>query len=145
MNIPGSEKTWGWTCISLFVLGIIIVVSMLNGCGTAQTQERVFTLSFTAPADDGNDPASGPVSEYRVYVHTQPITYENWNDAELLANPPTPRDPGQTQTFEISVGLDETKYVIVIACDEVPNCSEWSNQVQLDGHSPAAITDLRVE
>ena len=145
-----ESKFWGFV---LFLVGLFAIITMLillasafQGCAHVESQDQLWTLTFTAPADDGNDPASGPVSEYRIYLHTEPITLGNiFTDAQLYDSPPTPVAPGEQQTFQVVVPANSTMYCVVIACDEVPNCSEMSNQVVFDIQSPDKITDLRTQ
>jgi hypothetical protein len=80
-------------------------------------------LSWTAPADDAGEDASGAVASYWVKYSTAPFT--SWSDGTLVgAGMPIPTTPGTTQTMTV-VGLQPgTQYYFAIrARDEHSNFS----------------------
>jgi hypothetical protein len=81
-------------------------------------------LSWTAPGDDS---LSGIASEYIIKVYSEIINESNWDSASLIANPPTPVEPGSLQTFTIT-GLVPAQlyYIAVKTIDDYNNISELS-------------------
>ena len=93
------------------------------------TTDSIF-ISWTATADDGNDPASGPAASYDVRFSTDRITDANWDSASQMTGEPTPQTSGSPETFAVNGLLPETTYYIRLkVADEVPNFSDLSNEV----------------
>jgi hypothetical protein len=95
---------------------------------TVGSQDGEVRLTWTAPGDDGR---TGTASHYILKYATSAITGLNWNSATTYANPPTPADGGQIQTFMMS-GLTPGRqyYVALRAYDEVENAGAVSNSPQ---------------
>ncbi|MFH1958039.1 MAG: FG-GAP-like repeat-containing protein [bacterium] len=112
-------------------------------------------LSWTAPADDGNDFGSGSVSGYVIKYATfsaaslgSDTTW--WELAEVI---PVPKPPphgqvGSDETLTVTGLEDETMYYFILkAYDEIPNYSLCSNSAYAetrlsDSERPAKITSL---
>ena len=96
------------------------------------------TLTWTATADDGSDPASGPASGYDVRYATSPPAgdAEAWfADAYVIRCAPAPGAPGTLETVTVTDLSENTPYWLAIKLvDEKPNWSAVSNVV-------AATTD----
>lgn len=122
-------------------------------CASAQTAG--VQLSWTAPGDDGN---VGTATSYQVrWSTTKPDTTSQttitawWNSAtDASIYLPTPLVAGTTQgAYVLKTGgsfQPGTYYFVMKACDEVPNCSLYSNvavAIVPDLVAPARITDLR--
>ncbi len=92
---------------------------------TANDSTDTVTLTWTAPGDDGN---TGQATRYDIRYANQLITEANWSSATVVANPPTPKTAGQSETFVVS-GLqpDTTYYFALKTYDEVNNPSALSN------------------
>jgi murein DD-endopeptidase MepM/ murein hydrolase activator NlpD len=85
-------------------------------------------LTWTAPANDGNDVASGPASEYDIRYSTQEITEANWESATQCTEEPAPGDPGSTDTFRVTdLSLATVYYFTLRAYDGAGNLSGLSN------------------
>ena len=83
------------------------------------------TLTWTAPGDDG---ASGQATSYTIRYSTQSITDANWGAAAAVANPPTPKAAGQTESFLVTGLQPETTYYFALKTyDEAGNASAMSN------------------
>jgi len=87
------------------------------------------TLTWTAPADDGNDVTTGTASSYDVrYLEGTVITESNWASAYQASGEAAPQDAWSSETFTVT-GLDaDTNYHFAVkTADEVPNWSDISN------------------
>lgn len=94
------------------------------------------SLSWTAPADDGNE--GGPAAKYELRYGTVPITEANFNQATAVVGLPAPKDPGTGETFLVAGLQPSTSYYFAIkGADEVFLFSPISNV-------PAATTALGV-
>jgi len=87
------------------------------------------TLTWTATADDANDPASGAASSYDVRYSTSSIeTAEDWAAAAQAAGEPTPQPSGSEESFKISGLLPSTLYYTALKVgDNLGNESVMSN------------------
>ena len=89
------------------------------------------TLTWTATADDGNDPASGPADRYDIrYRDDKKINKGNWRTATQAQGEPVPQTSGSSESFTVTGLLPETRYFLALKVgDEVPNWSKLSNGV----------------
>ncbi|MCZ6688775.1 MAG: fibronectin type III domain-containing protein [Planctomycetota bacterium] len=89
------------------------------------------TLSWTATADDANDPASGPADHYDVRYSTDPIVDEAaWGEATQATGEPIPQASGGLESSTIGGLLPETTYYLRLkVVDEAGNESDLSNEV----------------
>ena len=101
-------------------------------------------LTWTAPADDGDDAASGHASEYDLRYSTEvicfedpcPVTSTRWEDATPVDGEPDPKgpdspEPGSREGFEVhGLSVGTTYYFAIKTADEVPNWSGPSNVVR---------------
>ncbi len=100
-------------------------------------------LHWTAPGDDGN---VGTASLYMMRYSLQPIagtdTLSWWSGATSLGTIPAPRAAGTREQFTFSdASLDSgvTCYWMIRTCDEIPNCSGYSNlAVKIAGVNPTS-------
>jgi hypothetical protein len=121
------------------------VVGLAIGGATGSS----LTLTFTASADDGGNPGSGPVDHYDVRCGTAPI---NTMGDFLLAptfGGPVPATPGNPQTFVVSPLGNQTPYhCAVVAVDDADNLSPLSavvNGSTADGVAPDQVSNLQVQ
>ena len=108
--------------------------------------ELDITLTWTSPGDDGS---VGTAYNYEIKKSTEEITEENWNDAELLEDPPLPQPAGTMQSYTVEgLVFGITYYFGIKAFDENQNVSPLSNipsaALLEDNIPPATITDLEV-
>jgi ferredoxin len=84
-------------------------------------------IQWSAVGDDGME---GMAAHYEIRYSTSALTESNWNNAQLVVNPPAPQNPGSIQNFNIT-GLNEgTRYFFAIKVyDENENASPLSNCV----------------
>ena len=96
-------------------------------------------MNWTEPADDGSDPASGPVDHYVIKYYANPIDGSNWAYAREYPVRPDGVTPGATRSFTMTgLPAGEFNYYAVRAYDENGNQSGVSN-------SPSAfVTGLKV-
>ena len=112
----------------------------------AEPDQSDIILTWTATGDDGYE---GTAYEYEIRYAEIPITEENWDEAELLPNPPVPLPPGSIQNYIFSDGIvGITYYFAIKVYDDVLNVSPISNNttaiLEEDLIPPSAITDLSV-
>jgi subtilisin family serine protease len=81
------------------------------------------TLNWTATADDGSDPNSGPATAYQIrYASSRILNLDNWLDATRVGNEPLPESPGQAESFFRSGLQCNTTYDFAIRPFD-----EWGN------------------
>jgi len=140
-------KVWavvGLTVAVLLVAAVVLFLPVRRG----HAQVPSMTLVWTAPGDDG---VVGTASSYQMRYRTVGIagtdTLSWWNAATSAPNLPVPRVAGSTDSVAVAgpfVG-GTTLYFLAKACDEVPNCSGYSNlavKVVPDFTPPGRILDL---
>lgn len=139
--------------IALTVSLLVITLFMLP-IRQAHSQVTSVTVSFTAPGDDG---VVGTATSYDLRWSTvRPDTTSAaartswWNTATRATNVPAPKISGTAETFTVpgSFTTGTAYYFVVIACDEVSNCSNWSNvatKTWADTIPPSAIFNLAVQ
>jgi len=116
----------------------------------ASTEAATITMQWTAPGDDGN---VGTATTYQMRWSASPIvgtdTLSWWNAAFVVSTGlPAPMVAGTTQTAIVTGAFvaGVTYRFMMKTCDEVPNCSRYSNlatKTFSDTLAPAAIMDLR--
>lgn len=108
------------------------------------------TVNWTAPADNGSIPGSGPVQSYDIRYSATNINLGNWAGTTQCTGEPTPATPGTAQGCIIT-GLSSGAlyYICLRSNDERPNISPLSNIVSNstlgipDTTLPGKITDLQ--
>ena len=133
---------------------ILLAISLLFFAAPAFAQVASVTLDWTAVGDDGT---TGTAASHEMRWKssapsdtTQAAILTWWNTATVVTNMPAVLASGSAQTVVVSPsgGFQPGVYFFVLrVCDEVPNCSAFSNIAQksvLDALPPARITDLRV-
>lgn len=124
-----------------------------GGFRVAATTDHSISLTWTAPANDGDDLNSGSAAEYDLRFSTQLITEANF----LLAprfEAQTPGIPGTTEALEVTGLNSGTNYYFAIkTADHVPNWSGMSNVVMkatssnyltsLVSQTPTSVTLIR--
>lgn len=124
---------------------LILFAAVLMGCNI-QAGPIDVQFTWTAPGDNGNE---GTCSSYKIVYSQNPITDANWDTASEIVQSTTmtPNPAGTPETLQVTMELQsETPYYFRMkACDEVPNCSELSNEVMLitpdiDGPDTPVIT-----
>jgi hypothetical protein len=84
---------------------------------STQTTSGSITLSWTAPADDGSDSASGPVSGYLIKYSTTPFT--SWTQGTgVISGLPAPTAPGATQSMTVTGLNPDTLYYFAIRAQD---------------------------
>lgn len=88
-------------------------------------------LFWTATADDGNDPESGPAFHYDLRYRTdEAVTMNNWDTATEVDGEPSPQSPGATESMLVMNLEGGTDYYLALrVVDEAGNTSEVSNSV----------------
>jgi chitodextrinase len=107
--------------------------------------DTTLELAWTAPHEDGAQ--GGAVASYEIRHSTAVIDAANFSQASLVASPPAPLAPGQTQDLSLTRPFLETTFVALISLDAAGNPSALSNVVsgypgQQDVIPPGTITDL---
>lgn len=141
------HKTFIGTCYILGVMGVALAIILavipffvpaasLPLKATALVSSNSVTLTWTAPGDDSN---IGLADHYDIRYSTAPITAENFSDAEVVSDPPTPKIAGSSEEKEVTgLNPDTLYYFALKTADEVPN---WSNISNLASKRTASITD----
>lgn len=147
-KLPGIEVL----CV---VVLLFLFINIILKATPAAAQIPAATLSWTAPGDDGG---SGTATSYQMrYTTMRPdttsqATIDNW---WFVATPvttlPVPQLSGTTQFVNVApMGgfmARQTYYFVMKACDEVTNCSVYSNVavfvVPGDLLAPRRTNDLR--
>ena len=107
-------------------------------------------LTWRAPADDGQEAASGPVGAYEIRWSDREIAAADWPNARRFDGP-VPVAPGAVQSFRLS-GLPDSPrhHVRIAAVDRAGLRGPWSPEVAIDAPSgpdhvaPARVRDLTV-
>lgn len=85
-------------------------------------------LSWTATADDDNDPNSGTAAYYEIRYATSPIDGTSWAAATLVGNAPVPLPYSTAQSMEVKGLTHSTTYYFAMkAFDEWGNAGGLSN------------------
>jgi hypothetical protein len=145
------EIKWGWIFWLLLALAILVgIVFFLPIPSHAQVPQ--ITLDWIAPGDDG---MVGTASTYQMRWSTaRPDTTSMttmdawWAAATVVTGLPVPLISGTSQAMTVNGPfVTGTNYYFVMkACDEVPNCSIYSNvavKFVPDTTPPSRIIDLR--
>ncbi|MBI5467277.1 MAG: VCBS repeat-containing protein [Candidatus Kerfeldbacteria bacterium] len=83
------------------------------------------TLTWTAPGDDGN---VGQAASYDLRYSTNPITVENFPQAQGVPNLPGPQPAGSTESVSVGSLQPSTTYFFALkATDDAGNVSVMSN------------------
>src|SRR5688572_18101329 len=126
-------KVYGWALVGTALLGALALLFFLPI--PVHSQVPSITLDWTATGDDGD---IGTASTYQMrYSSTKPDTsnalaMDNWwANATQASGLPTPLVSGSPQSVTVAVTggfqTGRTWYFVMKACDEVPNCSGYSN------------------
>ena len=103
-------------------------------------------LSWTAVADDGADPASGPATSYIIYYQFSDTKPADTSGASTYTPTPTPGMPGGTESMVMhltAANAGKKVWVMIEARDEVPNTSlpgNWAVTI-VKNFVPAPIID----
>ena len=77
------------------------------------------TVTFTAPADDGHEAASGPATGYEVrYLVGETITKENFYERGMAVETKGPSAPGSVETVTLDDLLPQTMYSVGILAED---------------------------
>ena len=112
----------------------------------SESSDDVIELFWTAPGDDGTQ---GTATGYEIRMSLNDITESNWENAELLQNPPWPLTAGSSQNYIVdNLILGNSYYFAIKAYDDNQNFASLSNvangQLVFDIIPPSDITDLSV-
>ncbi|NOY60606.1 MAG: T9SS type A sorting domain-containing protein [Calditrichaeota bacterium] len=102
--------------------------SAVTDLAIASVTSRSVTLNWTSVGDDGT---SGTASSYDIRFSTSPIeTDSDFNNADLVSDPPTPSQAGTGESFTVH-GLqpNTTYYFAMKVIDDASNISGLSNVV----------------
>ena len=89
------------------------------------TSETSFELTWTASGDDFH---TGTATRYEIRYSIRPIeTVEQWNSAIPVADPPTPKPSGETESFVVTVPFHQNYFFALKVADELDNWSGMSN------------------
>ncbi|MCC6652917.1 MAG: FG-GAP repeat protein [Candidatus Eisenbacteria bacterium] len=93
-----------------------VVPGAPTGLAVAVKDRRAtsFTLSWTAPADNGTSAVGG----YQVRVSKVAITAGNFDAAEVVAFLGAPKAPGQAESLEANSRVIETNYYFAVAATD---------------------------
>ena len=154
-----------WTDVLKYVALTVAIVLGFLFWTRGEAAVPTMTLDWTAPGDDGN---VGTATTYQIrYGTSRPDTTGSaaagpagtalmnswWASALPLPGIlPAPLVAGSAQSVTVATGLNwnTTYYFILKTCDEVPNCSGYSNLASKtfgpppDETPPASVYDLRV-
>jgi hypothetical protein len=142
-------KPWIWIVLGIVALAGLILMLPVGG----QAQVPSLTLDWTAPGDDS---LIGTATTYQLRRATsRPDTtslasMDAWWNAATVCPVPVPAVAGTRQTITITAPFGPAAYYFVLkSCDEVPNCSPYSNVavrvvVASDTTPPARVIDLIV-
>ncbi len=130
---------------------LLLLAILFLSAAPAWAQLPSITLDWTAPGDDG---MVGTASTYQLrWSTTRPDTTSAaamdswWASATQVAGLPVPLPAGSAQSVTIARSWEPGSYYFVLkACDEVPNCSAYSNVARkdvLDTSPPGRVADLR--
>jgi len=101
------------------------------------------TLQWTAAGDDGNQ---GTATSYEIRYSTTFITANNFSNATLVTDPPSPKPAGSVEKHAISALAPGTLYYVAMTVtDERGNTSLLSNVVSgatPDGVAPDTVSNL---
>ena len=146
-------KPLGWIALGLALIFLVLLWPLQS-----PGQVTSITLDWTAPGDDGN---VGTASTYEMRWSTAlpdttglsvagpagtPALNSWWQAATVVGSMPAPLVAGTAQSKTVTGTFSPgTYYFLMKACDEVPNCSGYSNlaaKVILDTQPPSRILDL---
>jgi len=113
---------------------------------SAEAEYTQIILSWTATGDDGYE---GTAYQYVIKISENTINEDNWDEAELLSDPPTPLLAGTEQNYTITDLQPDTDYYFALkVLDAEENISNLSNVAEAtlldDTTAPSMITDLSV-
>lgn len=146
-----NSETWALGLAGIVLLLALLFIPFLPGKAVAQLPS--VTLDWTAPGDDG---AIGTASTYQMRWSTvRPDTTSTaamdawWAAATSVPGLPAPAVSGTRQSVTVAgpFPAGQTYYFVMKACDEVPNCSAYSNVAAkpvADTTPPSRILDLIV-
>jgi|WetSurMetagenome_2_1015567.scaffolds.fasta_scaffold372905_1 hypothetical protein len=118
--------------IKKLICGILLVFGLVSIASAANV-----TLTWTAPADEGNV----AVTSYKlVYSSSGTITEANFNNATVIATG-TPKTPGQVESYLTNL-TDGKHYYFAVKSVGKTGTSSISNVAQANFFAPAPITDL---
>jgi hypothetical protein len=163
LDRAGHTKQGGEMKTALWIL-VVVLVLVLVPWFKVEAQTPQVTLTWTATGDDGN---VGTATSYQMRMSTvkpdttgativggglRATTAVNswWNAATVVSGMPVPQVAGTKQSVIVTSGITwgTTYYFIIKTCDEVPNCSGYSNLASKatgaapDTTAPASIFDL---
>jgi internalin A len=99
----------------------------INDLSVTEFTATSVTLTWTATGDDEEE---GTAARYEIRVSDQFIFPGNWEEADLVPDPPVPQPAGTTEFFTISGLSTETRYFFALtAFDEAGNSFGCSNCV----------------
>lgn len=132
--------------IVMLVFGLILTIN----CKTVKSADVNISVTWTAPADDGNDPLSGACQQYDMrYAEDSLLLINDWDNQIALSGLPTPATPGTLESYSTIIYMQTgtTYYLAIKSADEVPNWSDISNIYSFyvpDNYKPGKIIDLQV-
>ena len=137
-----SPRRFAVVASALFAALVVVALAVPRTAGAADV-----VLHWTAPGDDGN---SGTASMYMIRYSLQPLAGSQPADSadwwtnlstSVGGSIPTPRVAGTHESFTMT-GLDSgtVYYYMIRTCDEIPNCSGYSNfAMKIGGVNPTTV------
>lgn len=129
------------------IISLLALSFILLGCPSLPAQEATVTFTWTAVADDGSDPASGPAAKYEFRLYSDSLHLGNWfSGTQILNNVPIPGLPGATDSLIVTFPNDTTLWIAARVWDDAvypngANVSDVSNSIKVkwDVTAPSTI------
>ena len=109
-----------------------------------QAMRTTAALQWISPGDDGDE---GQAARYDIRYHNAEITEQNWDDAILVGDPPTPKPGNSVEVFVVKgLAAGSIHYFALKTRDEADNESAVSNcdhgTTLGEVAPPSQVTDL---
>jgi hypothetical protein len=133
--------------LPVFVLSILAALLLLIA---PPTRAQSLTILWTATGDDSTvgRATSDSLRYSRTAVGADTLAW--WNAAFVVPGMPVPSSAGATDSVKVALGAwNQVYYFVLKVCDEVPNCSGWSNvavaktPALADVWPPGRVKDVR--
>jgi hypothetical protein len=153
--LKARDERPNWTPLSNVVQGTTLglpdttIPGAITDLAAVAPTNNSINLTWTAPADNGTNASSGPVTGYEIKYHSALLTNATWPSGIVCTDPITPGAPGTTEQYTVTgLQAETTYYFAVKPYDERSNLGWLSNSAfnttlpDPDLVPPALITDL---